>query len=305
MRALITGGSGFVGPYLKSELESRLYSVAVLDHKCDLTQPDQVESHITPFLANGSGDSVTVFHLAALSHVGMSWQSPSRYVEVNIGGTVNLLKMLSDAKFQGKFVFVSSAEVYGKSDTPRPISESTQANPLSPYAASKLAAESFVMQYSRAYDFHAVVARPFNHIGPNQLDKFLVPAIAKRIVTAQRANVDTIDVGNLDAVRDFLDVRDVVGAYVDLAERSNPGEIYNVCSGKGTIVRKLVETMIEISGYPLRLQVNPDLVRPIEVEYLVGDNTKIAESINFVPKFDLAATLSDVLKFWRDQLELV
>ena len=304
MRALITGGSGFVGPFLSNELKLRSHEAVVLDHTCDLTNYEDTTHNIAEFInLSPDKDNLAVFHLAALSHVGMSWDNPARYVEVNVQGTVNLLKALADIGFTGRFIFVSSAEVYGKTLNRTPIVENVKAAPLSPYAASKLAGEEFVLQYQRAYGYEGIIARPFNHIGPNQTDKFLVSAIAKRIVEAELAQHNSIDVGNLDAVRDFLDVRDVVRAYVDIAEYGENAQVYNICSGVPTTVRTLVDELISLSGAELHLSVNPSLVRPIEVEYLVGDNSKLVTRANFTQKYTLSSTLEDVLKFWRGRVE--
>lgn len=304
MYALITGGTGFVGPYLRAELESRSHMAVTLNSKCNITVREDISRQVGSFLAEcpKPGDAV-IFHLAALSHVGQSWVNPDHYVNVNVGGTVQLLNALAEHSFVGRLVFVSSAEVYGNQANGTLITEAITPSPLSPYAASKAAAETFVLQYQRAFGFDAIITRPFNHIGPNQADKFLVAAIAKRVVEAQRLNRTTIDVGNLSAIRDFLDVRDVVAGYVDIAECGKPGEVYNICSGVGIVVKDLVEQLIALSGRTLSLRVDPDLVRPVEVEALVGSNEKLVTDVGFTPRFSLDATLKDVLEYWQGQSE--
>ena len=149
--------------------------------------------------------------------------------------------------------------------------------------------------------FRSVSFRPFNHIGPGQAPQFLVSAIAKRIVEAQKAGAGHIEVGNLDAVRDFLDVRDVVRAYVDLAERGTSGEVYNIASGVGNRVSDVVQRMIELAEAAVEVVVSPELVRTIEVPELVGDRSKITREVGFDPAFSLDATLRDVLEFWRSR----
>ncbi|MDA8116697.1 MAG: GDP-mannose 4,6-dehydratase [Actinomycetota bacterium] len=300
MFALITGSHGFVGPYLVRELHSRGHQVAELAAGVDITDRSAVEVEVKAYMARlQGGEAGAVFHLAALSHVGRSWSDPASVIQVNVGGTANLLGCLADAGFKGRFLFVSSAEVYGNQPDVSLIEESAVASPLSPYAASKLAAEVFVMQARRAFGLDVLIARPFNHIGPGQSPDFLVSALAKRIVAAERSGAESIAVGNLSAVRDFLDVRDVVRAYCDIVEGGSAGELFNVASGQGVAVSDVLERMLSLAGTSLRARVSESLVRKVEVPRLVGDASKLRGATSFRPEYDLDSTLADVLAHWR------
>ncbi len=300
MYALVTGSRGFVGPYLLAALRTRGAKVFEFDPTLDIRDAAAVSQEVENFAELiPSGEIGVVFHLAAMSHVGKSWDNPSEVVGVNVGGSANLLASLAKAGFQGRFVYVSSAEVYGNQPGVDLLTETHPRLPLTPYAASKLAAEEFVLQMHRAHSIDVVIARPFNHIGPGQSENFLVSAIARRIADAARSGKSSIEVGNLGAVRDFLDVRDVVNAYCEIAVLGICGEIYNISSGVGRSVRDVVAEMIELSGAELELVVSPSLARGIEVPRLVGDSSKLFSATGFVPRQSLEATLQDVLKYWR------
>ncbi len=289
-----------MGPYLLSELERRKSRAIELHEKIDITDSVAIRNEVARFLALIPRDEkAVIFHLAALSHVGKSWSGPAEVISVNVGGTANILAGLAELGFRGRFVYVSSAEVYGNQPQVDAINEAHPTLPLSPYAASKLAAEVFVQQVHRAHALDTVIARPFNHIGPGQSESFLVSAIARRITEAVRVGSPTIEVGNLGAIRDFLDVRDVVRAYCDLAETALSGETYNISSGAGRSVAEVVKEMIRLSGARLEVSVNPGLTRAIEVPRLVGDCTKLQEATGFRPLHSLEATLGDVLQYWR------
>ncbi len=300
MFALVTGSNGFVGPYLVEELRRRGHEVAELAVGVDIGDRAAIDVEVKAFTERiEAGQATAVFHLAALSHVGRSWSDPASVVRVNVGGTANLLGSLSAAGFEGRFLFVSSAEVYGNRNDLERISESVGPAPLSPYAASKLAAEEFVKQAWRAFGIDVLITRPFNHIGPGQSPDFLVSALARRIVAAERSNASSIEVGNLSAVRDFLDVRDVVRAYCDLVEQAPSGEVFNVASGRGVAVSEVLDRMLRLANTELRAEVSDALVRKVEVPRLVGDASKLEAATSFAPRFALESTLKAVLEHWR------
>ena len=300
MHALVTGSHGFVGPYLVRELRGRGHHVAELAAGTDVTNRSALEVEVKAFIARlRNGDAGAVFHLAALSHVGRSWSDPAAVIQVNVAGTANLLGCLAEAGFSGRFLLVSSAEVYGNQPGPLRIGESAAPAPLSPYAASKLAAEEFAMQARRAFGLDVLIARPFNHIGPGQSPDFLVSALARRIVAAERSGAKDIEVGNLSAVRDFLDVRDVVRAYCEIIAKAPKGELFNVASGRGVAVSEVLERMLSLAGTSLSARVSESLVRKVEVPRLVGDASKLQRATSFREEYDLDSTLDDVLEYWR------
>jgi GDP-4-dehydro-6-deoxy-D-mannose reductase len=183
-----------------------------------------------------------------------------------------------------------------------PLDEESPTAPLTPYAASKLAAEALAAQAYLGHGQRVFVVRPFNHIGPGQSPNFAVPALAKRIVDADRSKASTIPVGNLSARRDFTDVRDVVRAYRLLIESGRPGTVYNVCTGRDVSIREIAEGLLALAGTALELQTDPSLVREVEVPVLRGDAGRLSAATGWKPEIPLEQTLSDVLAYWRGHI---
>src|ERR1700677_4581121 len=227
MRALITGGKGFVGQWLASHLKDSGDDVVVIDIETDISNGPALRKAVA------EASPGAIYHLAAMTHVGESWENPSEVLRVNVLGTAEVLAAARTLPAPPTVLVVSSAEVYG-TVTPAqlPLREDAPTAPATPYAASKLAAEAVALQAWRGYGQPVIVVRPFNHIGPGQSPNFAVPALAKRIVEARRAGAGTLRVGTLTTRRDFTDVRDVVVAYRLLIEEGLPGSVYNMASGR-------------------------------------------------------------------------
>ena len=290
MRALVTGGEGFVGRHLAAELRLAGVEVVTGDLECDVTDLKQ----ITELVGAASPDAV--YHLAALAHVGESWRDPTRVLEVNVLGTANVLAAARSEAPQATCLIVSSAEVYGLvSPDQLPIDETTHLAPVTPYAASKAAAEQIALQAARGYGQRVIVVRPFNHIGPGQSLTFAVPAFARRILDARSAGSSTLRVGNLSARRDFTDVRDVVTAYRLLVEAGEPGEIYNVATGVDVSLEEVVLALEAIAEVALELVVDPELLRPVDLPVLRGDATKLRAATGWKPQLSLESSLADVM----------
>jgi GDP-4-dehydro-6-deoxy-D-mannose reductase len=294
MRALVTGGKGFVGHWLVSHLESHGDEVAVIDIETDVADGAAVGR----VMADVEPDAV--YHLAAMTHVGDSWEHPSEVLKVNVLGTAEVLAAARANAAEARILIVSSAEIYG-TVTPGqlPLNEDSPAAPASPYAASKLAAEVVALQAWRGYRQPVIVVRPFNHIGPGQSPNFFVPALAQRIVAAQRAGATSLRVGTLTTRRDFTDVRDVVAAYRLLVTGGAPGTIYNVCSGRDVSMAEVAEQLLVLAGADVVLETDPKLVRPVDVPVLRGDAGRVRETTGWEPLIPLATTLADVLSSWR------
>ena len=294
MRALITGGEGFVGQWLAAHLKDNGDEVAVIDIETDVSDGAAVGR----VMADVAPDAV--YHLAALTHVGESWENPSQVLRVNVLGTAELLAAARTHQPEARVLVVSSAEVYGVV-TPEqlPLDERTPTLPASPYAASKLAAEAVALQAWRGFGQSVIVVRPFNHIGPGQSPNFFVPALAKRIVEAKRAGSTTLRVGTLTTRRDFTDVRDVVAAYRLLIEQGAPGEIYNVCSGHDVAMSEVADELLNLADIDLDLETDPALVRPVDVPVLRGDAGRLRVATGWEPRIPLATTLADVLSSWE------
>jgi GDP-4-dehydro-6-deoxy-D-mannose reductase len=301
VRVLVTGGSGFVGRRLVEALRERgddVVSAAPSDGTdqhlpLDLTDSDNVRATVE--LARAE----LVFHLAAQSFVPASIEDPERTFRVNVDGTAYLLEALrAQASGSGpapRLVFVSSAEVYGRRpQEDMPLRETLPPRPANPYAATKAAGEALVLGWHHAYGLEAVISRAFNHIGAGQDPRFAVPAFAHRLARIASGEERVLNVGNVESERDFLDVRDVVAAYIALAERGSPGEIYNVCSGAAVKMREVLRRLVNIAGVPVEIREDPELMRGSEVMRSVGDPSKLKRTTGWSPRINLADSLREV-----------
>jgi GDP-4-dehydro-6-deoxy-D-mannose reductase len=295
MRALITGGRGFVGTWLAEHLRSCGDEVVAVDAEVDVTDPAAVSDAVDAARPDA------VYHLAALAHVGDSWRDPLRVLEVNVLGTAAVLAAARRYSEATRVLVTSSAEVYGPvpDEAALPLAEGREPAPLTPYAASKLAAEAVAGQAVRGHGQPVIVVRPFNHVGPGQSPNFAVPALARRIVEAKRAGAPSIPVGNLAARRDLTDVRDVVRAYRLLVEQGTPGRVYNVCSGRDVAIEDVARRLANLAGASVAFVPDPELFRPVEVPVLRGDPGRIRADTGWSPRIPLETTLADVLDEWE------
>jgi len=294
VKAVVTGARGFVGPHLVAHLEACGDTTVALDRRghdaLDVTEPETV--HRVLELARPDA----VYHLAAMSHVGDSWNAPASAFRVNAEGTLNVLRACIDLRID-RVLVVGSAEEYGRVDPEDlPLSEHSPLRPVTPYGASKVAGDFLALQAFLGDGLGAIRTRPFNHTGPGQEPRFLVPALASRIARAELDGSEEIAVGSLDAVRDLTDVRDIVRAYRLLVEHGEPGEVYNICSGRGVAVSEIAAGLLERARHEIRLVVDPKLVRPVEVPRLVGDNSRLRTATGWEPEYELGTTLADVLE---------
>ena len=294
MRALITGGKGFVGQWLAAHLKDAGDDVTVIDLETDISDGPALRKAVTEAAPEA------IYHLAAMTHVGESWENPSHVLKVNVLGTAEILAAARALPRPPIVLAVSSAEVYGVvSPAQLPLGEDTPTAPATPYAASKLAAEAIALQAWRGYGQQVIVVRPFNHIGPGQSPNFAVPALAKRIVEARKTGAGSLRVGTLSTRRDFTDVRDVVVAYRLLILQGIPGTIYNVCSGRDVAISDVADQLLELAHAGLELVIDPELVRPVDVPVLRGDASRLHAATGWSPSIPLATTLADVLASWE------
>ncbi|MFJ5733641.1 GDP-mannose 4,6-dehydratase [Streptomyces paradoxus] len=290
MRTVVTGGSGFIGSRLCTFLRSRGDTVTAIDlPNCDVRDTAQ----LTRMLEKAEPDHI--YHLAAQSSVRRSWQIPTATWRSNAAGTVSVLDAARDACPHTSILVMSSAGVFDGARVDSPIDESRTPAPHSPYAASKLAAETAARHYLAAHGLRAVIVRPFNVIGRAQGPDFLVPSLSRRLIAAARSGADHITVGNVDVQRDFLDVRDAVRGLRLLMQQGQPGEIYNLCSGVGVPIRTLVETMISLTGHSLEYRQDPALLRSADAPLLVGNPAKTRSLTGWRAGIPLATSLADVL----------
>jgi GDP-4-dehydro-6-deoxy-D-mannose reductase len=294
VRAFLTGGSGFVGGWLRAHLESSGDEVAELADGVDIRDPDGVRSALRDV------EPDVVYHLAALTHVGRSWEAPEETIQVNVVGTLHVLEAARRATRPPRVLLVSSAEVYGAAGGD-PLGESAELRPVTPYAASKVAAEFLGLEAFLGRGLEVVRCRPFNHVGPGQSDAFVVSGLARRIAESELSGAE-VRVGNLSAARDFTDVRDVVRAYRMLARDGVAGEVYNVSSGVAVTVAEIFDRLAALARAPVRRVEDPELFRPVDVPLVVGNAARLHAATGWEPTIGLETTLGDVLEHWREQV---
>jgi GDP-4-dehydro-6-deoxy-D-mannose reductase len=291
VKALVTGAGGFVGQTLVAHLEAAGDEVVGLDRAGG---PDITDgAAVREAFARHRPDAV--YHLAAVTHIGASWDAPLEVFRINAEGTLNVLAACSAAEV-GRVLVVGSADEYGAvRPEDLPLTEEAPLRPLTPYGASKVAAEYLALQAFLGDGLPVLRVRAFNHTGRNQSDRFMIPGLARRIAAAERDGRKEIPVGSLEPVRDFTNVDDVVVAYRLLVERGEPGEVYNVCSGVGHSVADVAEHLLGLARHAIELVPDPALVRPIDVPRLVGDNRRLREATGWAPAIPFEDTLAAVL----------
>jgi GDP-4-dehydro-6-deoxy-D-mannose reductase len=234
--------------------------------------------------------------------VSSSWDEPAATFAVNALGSLHVLNAVHACAPDARVVVVSSVEIYGLVQAGElPVTEASPFRPATPYAASKAAAEMAAIQAHVGWGLDVVRVRPFTHTGPGQTPRFFVPNMARQIVQASRTGAAELRTGNLQVGRDILDVRDVVRAYRLLAERAEPGEVYNICSGRSVTLDHVVRVLLALAGSDLKVTTDPARVRPVELPDLRGDGSRLHDATGWEPQFALEDTLLDVLAYWRDQ----
>lgn len=296
MKALITGASGFVGGYLRDHLEAQGDTVVGLRAEIDITDGEATLAAI------GEAAPDAVYHLAAASNVGSSWGAPVEVLRVNAEGTLNLL-LACEAAGVDRVLNVGSAEEYGKVDpADLPLTETAPLRPVTPYGVSKVAADYLALQAYLGRGLGVVRVRPFNHLGPSQSGRFVASALAEQVARNEHLGDDVVLAGDLSPRRDFTDVRDVVRAYRLLVLQGELGEVYNVCSGVDVAVSEVADHLISRADRPMRIELDSERLRPVELPVLRGDNTKLREATGWEPAFALEDTLDDLLDWWRERV---
>jgi GDP-4-dehydro-6-deoxy-D-mannose reductase len=298
VKALITGAAGFVGRHLTNHLQAHDDDVVGVDRD---TGPDLLDSEGWVRLLNDLRPDA-VYHLGGLSDVGGSWNTPNETFRVNAEGTLNVLQACVSAGVH-RVLAVSSADVYGRVTlTELPLSEDNPLRPVSPYAASKIAADYLALQAHLGFGLEVMRVRAFNHLGTGQTNRFVAPALAERIALNELEGGEEVPVGNLTPRRDFTDVRDVVRAYRLLIVHGDPGEAYNVCSGHDIAISELADRLVAMAHREMRLEGDLSLQRPVDVPVLRGDYTKLHKATGWEPEIDLDQTLTDLLDEWRHRV---
>jgi GDP-4-dehydro-6-deoxy-D-mannose reductase len=238
-----------------------------------------------------------VIHLAGLAAVGPSFDDPMGYIATNIGIEVNLFEVANQQGAKPKFLIISSGSLYDP-QAPLPLTELSSVVPSSPYAVSKLGQEQ-MSQYYGLRGFECVIARPFNHIGPGQNPGFLVPDLAQQVIEFERGKRQDILVGNLDAKRDYTDVRDIVRAYRLLLEKGTAGKVYNVCSGTARSGNEILKLILSASSGEPAVTKDPARMRPSDAPEIYGNYAAIEQDTGWKPEIDITNTIADVLADWR------
>lgn len=313
MRVLVTGAGGFVGQHLTRALVKRGDEVYAATYSAnqslqDLLPTNQViigdltdHSYVKNLLNTSSPD--IIFHLAALAVVHHDTPSARRALENNIGLQYNLLEEIRQSAPDARLVAICSGNVYGKvGEDELPIKETTPIRPLNAYSVSKLSQELLALEYFYAHQLDIVILRPFNHTGPGQTDKFVIPAFARQFA-AIKANKQepVIKVGNLETARDFTDVDDMVRAYLLAAEHARAGEIYNIGSGKASTIGDILSIMSDIAQVEVEIESDPSRVRGVDVPILMADSSKFRELTGWEPETPFKETLKKVLQYWEDK----
>ncbi len=288
MRAFVTGAGGFVGQHVLAALRGE--GAEVFGEHVDVNDARALRAALDAFRPT------TVFHLAAQTFVPESLRAPLETYETNAMGAARLVDALRGYRGAApRIVFASSAEVYGARDAAEyPLVETLDLRPRNPYAASKAAAEAILLGESRSFGTDVVVARAFNHIGPGQDERFVVASFAAQLARVAAGGASRLCVGNLGTARDFLDVRDVVAAYIALARDGERGEIYNVCSGRAISIRDVLRELIAIARVPVEVREDPERMRSAEMPLSVGSPAKLRARTGWEPKIPLARSLRDV-----------
>ncbi len=318
-RVLITGVTGFVGSYLLDLLVSEkakyeLYgiirersSLEKIGHNvnslrlinCDLVNFGSVFNIIREIKPD------YIYHLAGESSVKLSWKGPFSLVNNNIVATLNILEALRSVDDKkAKILLVCSSEEYGLvSEEDIPIKEETPLKPVSPYAVTKAAVDMFGFQYYSSYGIKVIRIRAFNHTGPRRDEIYALSNFAKQIAEVEKGiRGNKIYVGNLSAIRDYTDVRDVVRGYKLAMEHCKPGDVYNLCSSKGYKIRELLEILMRLSKFHIEIVRNEERIRPVDLPIIMGDNSKFAKITLWKSQISIEQTLQDLLNYWRKQV---
>ena len=313
MKCLITGIEGFVGGYLAEkllELGFEVYgtyfdyrtltkkvSKSVKLYNVDIRNNERLSNTVKQVNPN------TVFHLAAQSSASLSWKSPKLTMDINVGGTINLLETIKEYSPETKLISIGSSEQYGSLDPEEnPVSESHQLNPQNPYAISKTACERLCIAYAQAYSLNIVMARSFNHAGPGQPIQFVMSDFAYQIAQIKlNKKKPLLKAGNLKAERDFTDVRDVVQAYIILADKGERRQVYNIGSGTANSIEYYLNKMIEKASIDIKIEVEKERLRPIDTPLICCDNSRI-KKLGWIPQHNIADTFMEMIDYHKQSI---
>ncbi len=318
MKVLITGITGFAGSHLADYILEHIKGAKIFGIERPRSRRDNVK-HIRERIKFFDCDikdysSVKlimkkikpdlVFHLAAQTFVPTSWTAPAETLATNILGELNIFEAIRDVGINPRIQIAGSSEEYGfvcKKDLP--IKETCPLKPLSPYAVSKIGQDYLAYQYVKSYGLKAIATRGFNHTGPRRGESFVCSNFAMQIVKIEKKlQSPKIKVGNLDAIRDFTDVRDMVKGYWMILQKGKPGDVYNICSGEGIRIRDVLKELLSLSNIKIKVEEDKKRRRPSDVPVLIGDNSKVRRQTGWKPEIPFKNTLRDLLRWWRENI---
>lgn len=307
--ALIIGAAGFVGSYLADCIhDSRQWPVSVTKLPKETIITDHAEVYDLDIMDSEAVYALLerlapdyIFHLAAQSSVALSWKMPELTLDVNVRGTLHVLEAVRKLAKMPRILLIGSGEEYGRvKENEIPVGEETLPRPGNLYAATKACQNMIGRIYAEAYGLEIISVRAFNHIGPNQSPTFVVADFCRQAAEAEAGRKEpVIRVGNLEAKRDFTDVRDVVRAYVMLAEKGKRGETYNVGSGHAVSIRDILEEILRLSGMEIEVRQDPEKFRPVDVPVIEADIRKLQACTGWKAEIPLEQTLKETLEYWR------
>ena len=315
-KALITGITGFAGSHLaelmlKEGVEvygiqrwrSKTENIEHIKDKIKFEEADLLDAHSLYTVIDKIKPDY-IFHLAAQSFVQSSWASPTQTLEVNIIGTAHLFDAVRKTEHPITIQIACSSEEYGKVlPNEVPIKETNPLRPLSPYAVSKLAMDYLGYQYFESYGMRIIRTRGFNHTGPRRGDVFAESSFAKQIAEIEKGkHAPVVSVGNLEAQRDYTDVRDMVRAYYLAVQKCESGQVYNIASGKAWRIRSVLDLLLSMAKVKVEVKPDPTRMRPSDVEILIGDNSKFVAITGWKPEIAFEKTMEDLLNYWRERV---
>lgn len=318
MKVLITGITGFAGSHLADYIlanhagvevyglvrwRSRRENITHIEDKISLVEGD-LKDVVSLKKALAAIKPDWIFHLAAQSFVPTSWRCPAETFSINAIGQINLFEAILDLGFSPKIQIAGSSEEYGLVfENEIPMKETNPLRPLSPYAVSKVAQDLLAYQYWKSYGLRTVRTRGFNHTGPRRGEVFICSNFARQIAEIEKEQREpVIKVGNLEAKRDFTDVRDIVRAYWLSLEKGEEGEVYNIGTGRAYAMKDILDMLISLSQVKVQVQVDPERLRPSDVPILLADSFKFRQLTGWEPRIPLRQSLEDLLNYWRERV---
>lgn len=307
-KMLITGTAGFVASYFIDYLKqnNQKYHILGLDiidkfsidyeffqyKKINLKDKDLIKEVIENY------DPDYIIHFAAISSVSQSWQYPVESFVNNTNIFLNIIESIRELKLETRILSIGSSEEYGNYPIAKmPLKEEYELRPCNPYSVARVSQEMLSKLYAEAYNLNIIMTRSFNHIGPKQKATFVIPSFVKQLINIKHSNTNEIQVGNINIIRDFLDVRDVVDAYYKILTQGKVGEIYNVCSGIGYSLKEIINQIAKHLNIEPKIIINPKLIRPTDNMVIIGDNSKLKAQLKWNQTRTLENTLQEMIEY--------